>query len=52
MKNKIDFIQGFRGIACLSVVLFHGSSSISPYGEGLGDKIFGSLGYFGVSLFF
>lgn len=52
MNNKIDFIQGLRGVACLAVVFFHGSNVISPYGEGLGDQIFGTFGYFGVALFF
>ena len=52
MKNGIGFIQDFRGIAALSVVLFHASNFISPYGQGLGGLLFGPSGTMGVDLFF
>lgn len=51
-SRKIEFIQAFRGVAALMVVFYHGSRFISPYGTGLGDKIFGAMGSLGVSLFF
>ncbi|ENH6339245.1 acyltransferase [Burkholderia vietnamiensis] len=51
-SSKIEFIQTFRGIAALLVVLYHASSSISPYGTGLGDFMFGPAGSMGVTLFF
>ncbi|MCD9124002.1 acyltransferase [Cupriavidus sp. UGS-1] len=51
-NQRIGFIQSFRGIAALLVVLYHGSSAISPYGTGTGDLLFGPAGSFGVTLFF
>lgn len=53
--NKIDFIQGFRGIAVLMVVFFHGSRFLNPsglYDSGLGSQLFGGMGSLGVVLFF
>jgi len=51
-KKKIEFIQSLRGIACMMVVLFHGSRFISPYGTGLGYSLLGAAGSLGVCLFF
>ncbi|WP_239499082.1 MULTISPECIES: acyltransferase family protein [Paraburkholderia] len=51
-NTKLGFIQAFRGIASLMVVLYHGSRFISPYGTGLGDLLFGAAGSMGVVLFF
>jgi peptidoglycan/LPS O-acetylase OafA/YrhL len=48
----LDYLQALRGIGALMVVLFHGSRFISPYGEGLGFRLFGSGGQMGVDLFF
>ncbi|WP_312839362.1 hypothetical protein [Pantoea piersonii] len=50
MNKKIDFIQGLRGIACLAVVLYHGSYWTGKWAETTKD-IFFAAGYFGVSLF-
>ncbi|MFD1296302.1 acyltransferase family protein [Lysobacter gummosus] len=50
--KNLDFVQALRGAAALAVVLYHGSRFISPYGEGLGYKLFGSGGSMGVDLFF
>ncbi|WP_448683371.1 acyltransferase family protein [Pseudomonas nicosulfuronedens] len=52
MKKDIAFIQDLRGIAALLVVLFHASNYISPYGEGLGDQLFGPASTMAVDLFF
>lgn len=51
-KDKLCYIQAIRGIASLSVVLFHSSRFLSPYGTGIGDTIFGPMSYMGVSIFF
>lgn len=51
-SEKLEFIQALRGLAALTVVLFHGSQFISAYGTGLGDVLFGEMGSVGVSLFF
>lgn len=51
-EKNLDFIQALRGAAALAVVLYHGSRFISPYGEGLGFRLFGSGGAMGVDLFF
>ena len=51
MKNKIDFIQGLRGFACLAVVLYHGSYWTGSWAK-VTQEIFFAAGYFGVSLFF
>lgn len=53
MKNKsIRFIQGFRGIAALLVVLWHASRYLSPYGTGTGAMLFQAGATMGVDLFF
>ncbi len=52
MKKDIAFVQDLRGIAALLVVLFHASNFISPYGQGLGDKLFGAASTMAVDLFF
>lgn len=46
-RKNIDVIQAFRGVAALSVVLYHYSWFISPL-----DQSFLRHGYFGVDLFF
>ena len=51
MNKKIDFVQGLRGIACLAVVLYHGSYWTGEWKEAT-EKVFFAAGYFGVSLFF
>jgi exopolysaccharide production protein ExoZ len=51
-NNTLGFIQAFRGVAALMVVLYHGSRFISPYGTGVGDLLFGAAGSMGVVLFF
>ncbi|QWP79095.1 acyltransferase [Lysobacter sp. K5869] len=51
-EKNLDFIQALRGAAALAVVLYHGSRFISPYGEGLGFRLFGAGGAMGVDLFF
>ncbi|SAL12462.1 acyltransferase 3 [Caballeronia udeis] len=51
-NNPLGFIQAFRGVAALMVVLYHGSRFISPYGTGVGDLLFGAAGSMGVVLFF
>lgn len=50
--KTLDYLQALRGIAALMVVLYHGSRFISPYGEGLGWRLFGAGGALGVDLFF
>jgi exopolysaccharide production protein ExoZ len=53
LKNqKLDFIQSLRGIAALSVVLWHASRYLAPYGTGLSGAIFSPGGAGGVDLFF
>jgi exopolysaccharide production protein ExoZ len=52
-QKSIGFIQGFRGIAALIVVLWHGSRFVSPYGSGgIGDRLFFQGASMGVDLFF
>lgn len=53
MKNKIESIQILRGLAALSVVLFHYRFYLVPTGSDMTvpDKLFG-WGAFGVDLFF
>lgn len=51
-KNTLYFIQYFRGIAALMVVLWHGSIFLGPYGEGIGGILFAPGGTMGVDLFF
>ncbi|MGN6518124.1 MAG: acyltransferase family protein [Dokdonella sp.] len=48
----LEFVQAFRGIAALLVVLWHASIFLGPYGTGLGGRLFGSGGSMGVDLFF
>jgi len=53
MANRsIRFIQAFRGIAALLVVLWHASNFVSPYGTGMGTMLFRSGAVMGVDLFF
>jgi exopolysaccharide production protein ExoZ len=52
-KNpSIEFIQAFRGIAALIVVLWHGSRFVAPYGSWIGEALFGQGSNMGVDLFF
>jgi len=51
-KPNMNFIQGFRGLAALLVVLWHASRYLGPYGTGLGGKLFLPAGTMGVDLFF
>ena len=50
--GTLPFVQVLRGLAALSVVMWHGSRFISPYGTGLGFALFGSGRTMGVDLFF
>lgn len=53
MTNKsISFIQVFRGIAALLVVLWHASRYVGPYGTGTGAMLFEAGATMGVDLFF
>lgn len=53
MTNKsIRFIQVFRGIAALLVVLWHASRYVGPYGTGTGAMLFQAGATMGVDLFF
>lgn len=51
-KSTLYFIQYFRGIAALLVVLWHGSIFLGPYGDGIGGILFSPGGSMGVDLFF
>lgn len=51
-NDRLEFLQALRGLAALSVVLFHGSRFISPYYQGLGWRLFGGGSSMGVDLFF
>ena len=50
--NKIEFIQAFRGIAALLVVLYHGARFVNSQYPGVGDILFEPAGPMGVVLFF
>jgi exopolysaccharide production protein ExoZ len=50
--KSIPFIQAFRGIAALQVVLWHASCYLTPCGTGIGELLFHSGASMGVSLFF
>ena len=53
MTNRsIRFIQVFRGIAALLVVLWHASRYVGPYGTGTGAMLFQAGASMGVDLFF
>lgn len=52
MKHDIGFIQDLRGIAAISIVLYHASNFLGPYGTGIGGILFGPSGSMGVALFF
>lgn len=54
-KTRIEYLDGFRGIAILLVVLFHSFSrwpTIVPYGNRFGDFFIFKNGFLGVQLFF
>ena len=53
--KRIDFLDGFRGIAILLVILFHSYvrwPEIVPYGNTFSSIILFRYGYLGVQLFF
>jgi peptidoglycan/LPS O-acetylase OafA/YrhL len=50
--GRIDWIEAFRGIASLGVVLWHTSNYIAPYGDGIAGRITWPASIFGVDLFF
>ncbi len=53
--NRINFLDGFRGLAILLVLLFHAYarwSSVVPYGDEFSMFPVFSYGYLGVNLFF
>lgn len=53
--NRIKFLDGFRGIAILLVVMFHAYSrwaSIVPLGKDLSNFVIFKQGFLGVQLFF
>ncbi len=51
-EKNLGYVQALRGVAALSVVLWHASRFLSPYGSGLGTRLFGAGGVMGVDLFF
>lgn len=53
--SRIKFLDGFRGLAILLVVLFHAYSrwvTVLPLGKGLSEFFVFKQGYLGVQLFF
>lgn len=52
LLQRLDFIQGARGVAALAVVLWHASRYLGPYGSGLGGALFHPAVTMGVDLFF
>lgn len=51
-STRLDFIQALRGVAAMSVVLWHGSRYLAPYGTGVSGQWFEPGAAMGVSLFF
>jgi len=51
-SGRVDWIEAFRGIAALGVVLWHTSNYIEPYGAGLTGRLTWPASIFGVDLFF
>ena len=51
-STRLDFIQALRGVAATSVVLWHGSRYLAPYGTGVSGEWFEPGASMGVSLFF
>jgi peptidoglycan/LPS O-acetylase OafA/YrhL len=49
---RLDYIQALRGVAAASVVLWHGSRYLAPYGTGVSGQWFEPGAAMGVSLFF
>jgi peptidoglycan/LPS O-acetylase OafA/YrhL len=55
MEKRINFLDGFRGLAILLVICFHAYSrwpSIVPYGNRFASLILFKEGFLGVQLFF
>lgn len=52
MRGSVQFVQALRGIAALSVVLWHASRYLGPYGTGIGGRLFAPSAAMGVDLFF
>jgi peptidoglycan/LPS O-acetylase OafA/YrhL len=53
--NRIRFLDGFRGIAIILVLLFHafaGWPNVVPYGNRFSSVVLFKYGWFGVELFF
>lgn len=53
--KRINFLDGFRGMAILLVILFHAFtawSGIVPYGERFANFFLFKEGFLGVQLFF
>ena len=53
--NRIDYIDGLRGVAILGVVLFHAYArwtEVVPYGSRYSDFVIFKNGWLGVYLFF
>src|SRR4051812_46155076 len=51
-SGKVGVIQVLRGIAALTVLLWHASRYFSPYGTGWAAQAFQPGGNMGVDLFF
>jgi len=55
MKNRIDFLDGMRGVAILLVIAFHAYTrwtDLVPYGESYAEIPLFHYGWLGVQLFF
>lgn len=55
IRERIEFLDGLRGLAILTVLLFHAFSrwsDIVPYGNRFADSVLFANGWLGVQLFF
>lgn len=50
--NRIFWIEGFRGVASLAIVLWHTSNYVMPYGEGPFLRLLWPSSIFALDLFF